>query len=370
MAIQPICRTEKGQGDRRMEKLIDENEIKKFAALLPEVKRIVVTCHIRPDGDAIGSCLGTMHLLRALGKEVTVVIPDQAPRSLSFLPGFRDIAINTQHEEYVKEVIAEADLLICNDFNKPSRQGRLEEVVKTATCKKVMIDHHQDPDNFCDITFSYPSMSSACEVAFRVYAALGLYLDMNTDCATCLLTGMVTDTRNFSVNVVNPDIYEILEKLLEKGANKTRIVKEALETRSYWSLKLEAYALSEKLEILPRHHAAITTLSSQELERYHYQKGDTEGLVNKALEVRGVICSFFLRQDDDCVKVSARAIRNFPVSKICEDLFGGGGHLMAAGAEFNGTLEECKRILTENLPSYDRYLPRHMDEIEINTFQD
>lgn len=348
-----------------MDKLIDDKEVRRLAELLPRVSRVVVTCHMRPDGDAIGSCLGTMHLLRQLGKEVTVVVPDQPPRSLAFLPGFRDIAINTQHEEYVRNVIGEAELLICCDFNKPSRQGRLEEVVQCASCPKVMIDHHQQPDDFADITFSYPEMSSACEVAFRVYAALGLYLDMNLDCATCILTGMVTDTRNFAVNVKNPDIYEILVKLLEKGADKTRIVKEALETRSYWSLKLEAYTLAEKMEILERHHASVTTLCKEELERFHYQKGDTEGIVNKPLEIRGVIYSFFLRQDDDCVKVSARSVRNFPVSKICEDLFGGGGHIMAAGAEFQGTLEECRRILIEALPSYDRYLPRQMDAVDI-----
>lgn len=348
-----------------MEKLIDEGEIKRLAELLPQVKKVVVTCHMRPDGDAIGSSLGTMHLLRAIGKEVTVVIPDQAPRNLSFLPGYRDIAINTQHEEYVREVLEEAEMVICLDFNKASRQGRLAEAVQKVKCPKVLIDHHMDPDNFAEIMFSYPDMSSACEVAFRVFCGLGLYLDIDKACATCLLTGLVTDTRNFAVNVKHTDIYEILMKLLEKGANKTEIVKEALETRSYWSLKLEAYALSEKMEIMEEHHGVITTLTKEDLERYHYQKGDSEGIVNKPLEIRGVTYSIFLREDDDCVKVSARSVRNFPVSKICEELFGGGGHLMAAGAEFDGSMEECVKKLKEHLGEYDKYLPRHNDQIEI-----
>ncbi len=348
-----------------MQKLIDDKEVKRFADSLTKVTRIAVTCHMRPDGDAIGSSLGTMHLLKQIGKDVTVIVPDQPPRNLSFLPGFHEIAINTMHDEYIERVLEEAEMIICLDFNKPSRQGRLEQKVQSAKGVKVMIDHHQQPDNFADITFSYPDMSSACEVAFRVFTAMGLYLEMNLDCATCLVTGLVTDTRNFAVNVKNPDIYEILMKLLEKGVDKVKIVKEALETRSYWSLKLESYALAEKMEIFQKHHASIITLGKEELERFHYEKGDTEGIVNKPLEIRGVVYSFFLRQDDDCVKVSARSIRDFPVSEICEQLFGGGGHRMAAGAEFEGSLEECRRLLVEALPEYDRYLPKKMETLEI-----
>lgn len=346
-----------------MDKILEQSDIERFKRKVEESGRIVLTCHVRPDGDAIGSTLGLWHILHSLGKEVSVVVPDMLPKSLHFLPGVKAISVFTRHEEYCKRLISDADMIICCDFNKMSRQDRLAPVVESAPSFKVMIDHHQDPDGFCDIIFSYPDMSSTCELVFRIVAAMGLYVDMSKDAATCILTGMVTDTRNFTVNCKSPDIYEILSKLMEKGADKIRIVKEALETRSLASVKLQAYALSERMEILEQHHAAVTTLSKDNLQHFGYERGDCEGLVNVPLEVRGMVSSFFLREDDNCIKVSARSVGNFPVSKVCEDLFGGGGHLQAAGAEYHGSLEDCRRILIDALPNYDNYLPRNLEKI-------
>lgn len=338
--------------------------VEKLRKWIEESDNIVLTCHVRPDGDAIGSTLGMMHLLYSLGKRAYVVAPDQPPRSLSFLPGFKDISIFTRHEDYCRRLMDEADLLICCDFNKPSRQDELAPVTQSVKCRKVLVDHHLDPDDFCNLTFSYPDMSSTCELMFRLIAAMGLYVDMNLDSATCICTGLITDTRNFSVNCKQIDIYEILMKLLEKGVDKTRIVREAFLMQSLSSLKLQSYAIAEKMEILENLHGAITTINREELQQFNYQRGDTEGLVNMPLNVRGIVFSFFLREDDDCIKISARSIENFPVSKICEDVFGGGGHLMAAGAEFSGSLEECKKLLMNALPNYTGCLPTKLDKIE------
>lgn len=342
-----------------MEKLIDDSNIRRLGELLGRVSRVVLTCHVRPDGDAVGSTLGLAHVLQQIGKQTTVIAPDMPPRNLSFLPGFKDIAIYTCHEAYCRRMAEEAELIICCDFNKPDRQDKLADVIQGAECPKVMIDHHQFPDPFAFITFSYPDMSSTCELAFRIIAALGLYTEVTTEAATCLLTGMITDTRNFTVNTRHPDIYEILIKLIECGADKTRIVRLALETRSYWSMKLESYALDKKLEIYPEHCAAIITLCRDELKEYHYQRGDTEGLVNRPLEIPGVIYSIFLREDNDCIKVSGRSLGDFPVSEICEQLYGGGGHRQAAGAEYHGTLQDCRQKLLEALPDYDHYISAH-----------
>lgn len=347
-----------------MNKILNTSMTDRFRAWIGESESIILTCHVRPDGDAIGSTLGLLHLLRTLGKRATVVVPDQPPRSLSFLPGFKEISIFTRHEDYCRRVIAEADLIVCCDFNQPSRQDALGPVIAGAAARKVMVDHHQEPDGFCDLTFSFPDMSSTCELMFRIIAAMGYYLDMDLASATCICTGMVTDTRNFSVNCKNPDIYEVLMRLLEKGVDKNRIVREALLAQSLSSLRLHAYALSEKLEIIEPMRAAIITIDSAELKRFNYERGDSEGLVNMPLNVRGIISSFFLRQDDDCIKVSARSVDDFPVSEVCKNLFGGGGHRQAAGAEFHGTLEECRRILIEALPDYRQYLPQRLEKIE------
>ncbi len=348
-----------------MNRLLEASEVKEFKAMIDAASQVVLTCHVRPDGDAIGSTLGLAHLLRRMGKEATVVVPDTPPRSLAFLPGFKDVVVYTRYEPWCERVVQEADLIICCDFNTPSRQDNLAPLIQGAPCRKIMIDHHQEPVRFTDLMVSYADMSSTCELCFRLIAAAGLYEELDKESATCLLTGIVTDTRNFSVNCVHPDIYEILERLIEKGADKTKIVKEALLTRSYWSLKLESYALAEKLEVFPEHHAALITLDSKELERFHYERGDTEGLVNSALEIRGVAYSIFMRQDSDCIKVSARSINNFPVSEICKDLFNGGGHRMAAGGEFKGSLSECRQLLIDSMDNYDKYLGSDLPRIEM-----
>lgn len=339
-----------------MDKLVDSDRIRELRRIIDESSRIVLTCHVRPDGDAVGSTLGMMHLLKHLGKEATVIIPDKAPANLSFLPGFKEMGVYTCHPEFCERTVEEADLIICCDFNTPSRQDSLAPVIQNAACKKVLVDHHQEPTQFADLMISYPDMSSTCELMFRLIAGMGFYSDMGLDSATCILTGIITDTRNFTVNCRHSDLYEILIKLLEKGVDKEAIIKEALNTRSYWSLKLEAYALSEKLEVFQSHKAALITLSKEELDRFHYEKGDSEGLVNRPLEVKGIVYSIFLREDPDCVKVSARSCDGFPVSEICKNLFGGGGHIQAAGGEFQGSLEECRRILIDAMPDYDRYL--------------
>lgn len=348
-----------------MDKLLDPEKIKEFLKLLETRRKIVLTCHVHPDGDAIGSTLGFWHLFKALGLEPAVVVPDIPPRSLRFLPGFNELAIYTRHDPYCTRLVEESDLIICCDFNKPSRQDHLAPLIEGAAVPKVLVDHHEGPDIDCAVEFSYPDMSSTCELVFRIIAACGMYSDVNKDCATALLTGLITDTQNFTVNCQNPDVYEILMRLMEKGADKSRIIYECVKACSFSAMKLKAYALSDKLEIFPEHRGALITLDKDELSAHNYEKGDTEGLVNDPLNIRGMVYSIFMREDADYVKVSARSRYNFPVSKICSDLFNGGGHLQASGGEFHGTLEECRNLLLEHLSDYDRYLPSKVDKLEI-----
>lgn len=341
-----------------MKQMLLDADIRRLEEILDKSQKIVLTCHVRPDGDALGSTLGFAHLFKSMGKESTVIVPDQPPRTLAFMPGFKELAVFTRHDPYCQKLVEEAELIICCDFNKPSRQDQLEPLIQNACCTKVLVDHHEDPDYFADLTFSYPDMSSACELVFRIVAALGLYPKLNKEAAECLLTGIITDTRNFSVNVKEIDLYDILMKLLEKGVDKNRIVKLALNTRSLSSLKIQAFAISERMTIIEKQRAAIVTLDKETLGKFHYEKGDTEGLVNLPLEIRGMVSSFFLREDPEYIRISARSQYDFPVSKVCEDLFGGGGHLQAAGGEYHGSLEECKNLLIQSLPNYEHYLKK------------
>lgn len=348
-----------------MRKILDKDSVEELGKLLAQSDKIVLTCHVNPDGDALGSTLGWWHLLRSLGKNPTVIVPDQPPRSLRFLPGFKDIAIYTRHDPYCTHLVEECDLIICCDFNEPKRQDHLAPLIQEATAPKVLIDHHEGPDMDCQIIFSFPKMSSTCELVFRIIAALGYYNELNLDAATCLLTGIITDTRNFTVSCSDPEIYDILKLLLEKGCNKKLIVEEALDSCRYDSLRLQAFALYERMELFAEHHCALITLSKSDLEQFHYERGDSEGLVNQPLRVKGIIYSVFMREDANQIKISARSKKDFPVRDICKDLWQGGGHIQAAGAEFKGSLQDCRQMFVDSLKNYDHKLPRHVEDIDI-----
>lgn len=348
-----------------MKDILDQKSINDFKRLLEAKNNIVLTCHVRPDGDAMGSTLGLYHLLRKMGKNANVIVPDRPPRSLWFMPGIKDIAVNSMHDPYCIRLLNDADLLIMCDFNTSARQGNLAEIVDKAVCTRVLIDHHRFPDVACDICFSDPDMSSTCELVFRIIAACGLWNEVDRDAATCLLTGLITDTQNFTVNCNNPELYEIMMRLLEKDVDKKLIIDEALKTKSYDALRLNSFAILERLQIFEKNHCALISLSKKDLEDFKYQKGDTEGLVNEPLQIPGVVYSVFMREDPDCVKVSCRSKFDFPVCDICADLFNGGGHLMAAGGEFFGSLEECRQLLIKHLNDYDKHLPANKVKIEM-----
>jgi phosphoesterase RecJ-like protein len=181
---------------------------------------------------------------------------------------------------------------------------------------------------------------------------------VDLDVATALYTGMMTDTGNFSYNSNDPELYRVVARLLEKGIDKDWIYKRVYFTNSVNRLRLNGYALCEKLEHFPNHSAALITLTRDELNNYHYQKGDTEDLVNRPLTCPDIVYSVFLREESDYIKVSSRSKGNFPVNKLCEEYFNGGGHLNAAGGEFFGTLQEAVDRLKEAMPLFDHYLPK------------
>lgn len=324
--------------------VLSDVELLQLRDYLTRYNNIVITCHLSPDGDAMGSALGLMHMLETLGKTVHVVTPDMIPRTLMFLPGAREALVYTMHEETVKNVIDRSNLIICLDFNALSRIDKLAGSIRDAKAKKIMIDHHLAPEQFCDLTISYPEMSSTCELVFRAIMGMGFLRQINKKAAECLYTGIITDTGNFAYNSNRPDLYCIVAELLTCGINKDRIYNLAMNTSSADRLKLIGYALSEKLEVCPEARAALITLDRKELEDHSYKRGDTESLVNMPLQIPDVQWSIFMREDAEYIKVSARSQGDFAVNTICEQYFNGGGHKNAAGGEFYGTLEEAVSI--------------------------
>ena len=337
--------------------IIDEHTIERLRSFINGVNRIVITCHKSPDGDALGSTLALCHVLRRLGKDAVVVTPDMPPKSLEFIPGLRDLVVFTKHELRARHVLNEAQLLFCLDFNSMKRIDRLAELVEPLKVRRVLIDHHLDPDDAFDIVISHPEASSTCELVFRVIMQMGLLRMMDRLAASCLYVGLLTDTGGFAYSCDNPEFYEILASVLRRRIDRIGLYNKAMNTFSADSLRLQGYAISEKMQLFPEQGAALITLSKGELERFNYNRGDTETLVNKPLAVPEIYWSVFLREDADKIKVSCRSQGDFSVSDICAKYFNGGGHFNAAGGDFVGTLDEAvaafHQVLADLFPDQD-----------------
>lgn len=334
-----------------IKRVVADEVLQKLKLMLVASQKIVITCHVSPDGDAVGSSLCLMHVLRKWGKQANVITPDMLPPSLTFLPGVRDIVVYTRQELMAKHLVNEADLIVCLDFNAPYRVDRFAPVLTSAKAKKVLIDHHLEPENFTDLQISFPEMSSTCELLYHVIYFMGMKRYMSRWSATCLYTGMMTDTGNFTYNSNNPDLYVIISELLKWGIDKEHIYNVVMNTNSANRLRLLGYALSEKMELFPEVGGALITLGHDELIKYSYQRGDTENLVNRPLTIPGIYWSIFLRDDQEYIKVSTRSVGDLAVNEWCEKYFNGGGHKNAAGGEFRGSLEECKSIVYEIVES-------------------
>ena len=337
--------------------IIDEHTIERLRSFINGVNRIVITCHKSPDGDALGSTLALCHVLRRLGKDAVVVTPDMPPKSLEFIPGLRDLVVFTKHELRARHVLNEAQLLFCLDFNSMKRIDRLAELVEPLKVRRVLIDHHLDPDDAFDIVISHPEASSTCELVFRVIMQMGLLRMMDRLAASCLYVGLMTDTGGFAYSCDNPEFYEILASVLRRRIDRIGLYNKAMNTFSADSLRLQGYAISEKMQLFPEQGAALITLSKEDLERFNYNRGDTETLVNKPLAVPEIYWSVFLREDADKIKVSCRSQGDFSVSDICAKYFNGGGHFNAAGGDFVGTLDEAvaafHQVLADLFPDQD-----------------
>ena len=231
--------------------IIDEHTIERLRSFINGVNRIVITCHKSPDGDALGSTLALCHILRRLGKDAVVVTPDMPPKSLEFFPGLRDLVVFTKHELRARHVLSEAQLLFCLDFNSMKRIDRLAELVEPLKVRRVLIDHHLDPDDAFDIVISHPEVSSTCELVFRVIMQMGLLRMMDRLTASCLYVGLLTDTGGFAYSCDNPEFYEILASVLRRRIDRIGLYNKAMNTFSADSLRLQGYAISEKMQLSP-----------------------------------------------------------------------------------------------------------------------
>lgn len=347
--------------------LLTENEKENLLALISGAEKIVVCCHRRPDGDAVGSSLAWAEYLRMKGKNPVVVVPDGYPDFLKWLPGNENIVRYDNHPEKAQALINDADIIFCLDFNDLSRVGtEMEASLKKTNARMVMIDHHLDPSINTVMTISHPEKSSTCELVFRLVWQLGGYEDTGRMFAIPLYCGMMTDTGGFTYNSNSPEIYFIISQLLEKDIDKDKIYRNVYNNYSEWRIRLMGYVMYQKLNVFRDLNASYFTISREDMKTFHFIRGDAEGLVNMPLQIKGMKVSVSLREDsekDNTIWVSLRSVDDFPCNEMAEKFFNGGGHLNASGGKLECSLEDAEKVVRKAFSHYSDKLKLHNKDI-------
>ena len=330
----------------------NKNSESQIKTLIEESSSCVIIPHKNPDGDALGSCLALNHFLLKKGLNSIVISPNDYPSFLKWMPG--ETKILNFEKESIKAVqkIENADLIFTLDFNDLSRSGIMCDHIKLANGKIIMIDHHEKPKEYADLKLSDPEIGSTCEMIYNLinYIDSGI---INSDIASCLYTGIMTDTGSFRFPSTTSNTHHVIAKLIEKGANNSEIHQNIYDTFSFNRLKLLGVALKniQKLDSLPY---IIITLNQTELDECSFKKGDTEGFVNYGLSIKGIELSVILieSKEDGVIKMSFRSKGDFSVNIFAEKYFCGGGHHNAAGGVSKEPMYETKNRLINLLKSF------------------
>lgn len=330
-----------------------EQSILEITSDLSRANKIVIVPHKGPDGDAMGSSLGLYHFLKDKGHQVKVISPNDYPLFLKWLPGQEDILIYENDRDLGKELIADAEIIFTLDFNVLDRTGEMEAPLREAEATFIMIDHHPEPSDYADHTYSDATMSSTCQMVYKFIHKLRGLKYITPEIATCLYTGIMTDTGSFRYRSTSSETHKVIADLIEKGADNTRIHQQIYDTFTQNRLRLLGTAL-QNLTVNQAFHTAYITLTQEELDRHHFQKGDTEGFVNYALSLEGIIFAviFIEHKADGIIKMSFRSKGDFSVNEFARAHFYGGGHLNAAGGRSELSMEDTLAKFNDVLPEY------------------
>ncbi|WP_303317141.1 bifunctional oligoribonuclease/PAP phosphatase NrnA [Flavivirga abyssicola] len=336
---------------------MNRQDITSIKQLLSTPKKIVIVPHKNPDGDAIGSTLGLYHYLIKGNHQVNVLVPNDYPTFLKWIPGNDTILKHDSQTKACDALIEAADIIFTLDFNAFHRTGSMETVLANSSALKIMIDHHQAPDDYATYMFSDVTMSSTCEMVYHFIDMLGDTDLIDANISTCLYVGIMTDTGSFRFLSTTSKTHQIVAQLIEKGANNTEIHNNVYDTNSYERLQLLGCALSN-LKVIPEAKTAYITLSQEELYKYDYKKGDTEGVVNYALSLKDTVLAAIFIEDkqEGIIKISLRSKGNFSVNELSRAHFGGGGHTNAAGGKSHLSMEDTVAKFISILPSYNKAL--------------
>lgn len=314
----------------RIKSLLSANDVK-----------IAIVSHINPDGDALGSALAMMGLLHnARFANVTVVVPNNFPDFLSWMPGSEEVVIGTKDSKRAAKAILDAHVVFCLDFNAIDRVENLQGYLKKSTGVKILIDHHLEPGEGFDIYFTDIQASSTAEMVYEFACLLEMENMISLQVAQCLYTGIITDTGGLSYGCNNPRTYQIVGKLVETGVDAEKIQRLIYNTFSENRLRLLGFSISQRLVILPGGKTAYISLSKGDLNKFSFRVGDTEGIVNYALCIKDVDLAAIFLQYNDHVKISFRSSGVVDVNELARKFFNGGGHKNASGGNSNQSLEE------------------------------
>lgn len=333
-------------------------DFNKISELLSTPSRIVVTSHHNPDGDAVGSAMAMYHILILMGHDVDVILPNRFPDFLAWIDGSDDVLIfDGDDNEKACEALDEAAIVFCLDYNAPNRVGNMEESLRKAGGVKIMIDHHPNPETEAfDHLLSVTAASSTAELVHRFLEELGKTELINQAAAESLYTGIVTDTGSFSYSCNSGKTYQIVAGLIEKGVDAEKLHRLIYDNFSESRIRLLGFAISDKMVVLPEFHTAYISLSRKVLDKFNYQTGDTEGIVNYPLSIKGINMAILLTEREDRIRLSFRSKGDFGVNEIARKYFEGGGHQNAAGGDSFSSMEKTEQKIREILPLYKEQL--------------
>jgi bifunctional oligoribonuclease and PAP phosphatase NrnA len=329
-------------------------------SLLAAPKKVVIVTHFKPDADALGSSLGLAGYLIKKGHSVDVITPSDYPDFLAWMPGKEIVTALSKDskapEKKAQVLIAKAEVIFCLDFSNLKRINELGDMVKVATAKKMMIDHHLEPEHFADFEKWDVSSASTAELIYELIDELGEKELIDEDIANCLYAGLMTDTGGFRHNNTTHKEFEVASELVSRGAKPSEVAKNIYDTNSLERLRLTGYVLSQKLIVLPEFSTAYMTITWEELNRFGAQTGDTEGLVNYGLSIKGIKMAVLMYDRKEEIKLSFRSLADFDVNSLARKHFEGGGHKNASGGQSKLSLEETMKKFLAILPEYSHRL--------------
>ncbi|MGB1392607.1 MAG: DHH family phosphoesterase [Flavobacteriaceae bacterium] len=320
---------------------MNKADILDLKKILSNPKKVVIVPHKNPDGDAMGSTLGLCNYLKKLGHSAMVIAPNDYPEFLKWIPGTKDVLIHEENTSVAEAHISQADLIFTLDFNALHRCGAMETPIENSAAIKVMIDHHQQPDDYATYVYSDVSICSTCEMVYHFIEMMDDLEHIDVAIGEALYTGIMTDTASFRFSLTTSTTHRVIAHLIDVGVEKTHIHNAVYDTNSFGRLQLMGCALNN-LKFLEPFKTAYISLTNKELDSHDFQKGDTEGLVNYGLSLKGAKFAviFIEHKQEGIIKISFRSKGDFDVNTFARTHFNGGGHKNASGGRSNLNLED------------------------------